>query len=133
MILDHIALATKDLEKAIEVWENLGLTSEGDIEEIKDQQVRTAFFPINEEAMLELVSPIEKSGPIQKFIEKKGEGIHHICFKVDDIKAKSDELKEKGFQLLYSEPVVGAHDCLINFIHPKTANGVLIELSQKRK
>ena len=130
-ILDHVAIAVKDLEKSIQVYEDLGLNFTDDREVVESQGVQTAFAAMDENAHLELLTPFGESGPIHKYLEKKGEGIHHLCFKVPDIEAKCNELKEKGYVFLNESPVVGAHNCLVNFMHPKSTGGVLIELSQK--
>lgn len=130
-ILDHVAIAVKDLEKSIQVYEDLGLSFTDDREVVESQGVRTAFAAMDENAHLELLTPFGESGPIHKYLEKKGEGIHHLCFKVPDIEAKCNELKDKGYIFLNEKPVAGAHNCLVNFMHPKSTGGVLIELSQK--
>jgi len=76
--------------------------------------------------------PINNEGPIQKFIDKNGEGIHHLCFSVEDVVLKGRELRDKGYKLIYEHPQPGANNCLVNFIHPKSTGGVLIEISQKK-
>ncbi|MCO4793113.1 MAG: methylmalonyl-CoA epimerase [Bacteriovoracaceae bacterium] len=131
VVLDHVAIAVGDLDQAIKTWEELGLEFEPEREVVKEQGVETAFAQIDTNAHLELLSPHGESGPIHKYIEKKGEGIHHLCFKVPDVKLKSEELKEKGFKLINETPVKGAGNCLVNFIHPKSTGGVLVEISQK--
>jgi methylmalonyl-CoA/ethylmalonyl-CoA epimerase len=132
-LLDHVAVVVKDLTKAKELWANIGLNFSEEEEVVESQGVKTAFASMDHNAHLELLCPHGESGPIHKFIEKKGEGIHHLCFKVPDVVAKCNELKEKGFVLINAEPVPGAGGCLVNFIHPKSTGGVLIELSQKPK
>ncbi len=132
-LLDHVAVVVKDLSKAKELWANIGLNFDSEEEVVESQGVTTAFAPMDNNAHLELLCPYGESGPIHKFLEKKGEGIHHLCFKVPNVKAKCDELKEKGFILINEEPVLGAGGCMVNFIHPKSTGGVLIELSQKPK
>ncbi len=128
--LDHIAIAVEDLDKAEKMYEDFGL-SFNHREVVADQQVHTSFAHIDENAHLELLMPIDGEGPIAKFIEKKGTGIHHMCYRVPDVDKKSRELKDKGYILLYEEPRAGANNCLVNFIHPKSTGGVLIEISQK--
>jgi methylmalonyl-CoA/ethylmalonyl-CoA epimerase len=130
--LDHVAIAVSDLDKTQKIYEDLGFTF-GERETVEDQKVITAFANVDTNAHLELLSPIGNEGPIQKFLDKNGPGIHHLCFRVEDIVKKSEELTSKGYRLLYEAPRVGAGNCLVNFIHPKTADGVLIELSQKLK
>ena len=129
--LDHVALAVTDLDKAQGIYEALGLVFNQHREEVKSEKVITAFASIDEHAHLELLKSTDDDGPIAKFIQKKGEGIHHLCFRVSDIVGKQQELSEQGFKFVYQAPVKGANNCLVNFIHPKSANGVLIELSQK--
>lgn len=130
--LDHVAVAVSNLEKAVKVYEMLGLTFEAKREVVEREGVKTAFAPLNTQgaAHLELLWPLNDKSKIHEFIQKRGEGIHHLCFKVEDIKAKCEELKASGFTLIYSSPMPGARGCLVNFIHPKSTGGVLIELSQ---
>lgn len=130
--LDHVAVVVKDLDQAIAIYEDLGLNFLPEREVVEKQGVTTAFAPMDTHAQLELLTPYGEDGPIHKFIEKKGEGIHHLCFKVADVQKKTDELKAKGYKLIHDQPVDGAHHCLVNFIHPKSTNGVLIEISQKK-
>ena len=132
LYLDHIAIAVKDLGSRIKVYEDIGFSFDDKREIVESQKVVTAFAHVDEHAHIELLMPQNNEGPIQKFIEKNGEGIHHLCFRVDDVEAKSIELAEKGYQLIYDRPQVGANNCLINFLHPKSTGGVLIELSQKQ-
>lgn len=128
--LDHVAIAVSDLDRAQKVYEDLGLTFNAEREVVESQKVTTSFALINEMAHIELVCPLNKEGPIQKFIEKNGEGIHHLCFKVSDVLKKSEEMKALGHKLVYEDPIIGANNCLVNFIHPKSTGGVLIEISQ---
>ena len=127
--LDHVAIAVSNLDRAQKVWEDLGLTFNPEREEVPSQKVTTAFAHIDEHAHIELVCPINGEGPIQKFIEKNGEGIHHMSFKVLDVEKKTEELKQLGYSMIYDKPVVGANNCLVNFIHPKSTGGVLIEIA----
>ncbi|MBN7798811.1 methylmalonyl-CoA epimerase [Parahaliea mediterranea] len=127
--LDHIAIAVPDFDKAIKRFmEDFGLEFEG-AEDVEAAQTSTAFFPLPPTS-IELVHPLEGRGPIAKYLEKKGGGLHHICFRSDDIEADVARLKEKGYQFLSETPNPGAHDCLTIFIHPKCCDGVLIELNQ---
>jgi methylmalonyl-CoA epimerase len=130
--LDHIAVATKDLEKSVEIFSKLGFNFSKEREVVEEQKVTTAFAKIDTRANLELLEPLNQDGPIQKYIEKKGEGIHHLCFGVKDIKATEEKLKKEGFIFIYEAPKIGAHNCLVNFIHPKSTGGILIEVSQKQ-
>ena len=131
--LDHVAVAVKDLDKGIAIYNDLGLNFHEARETVKEQGVITAFASIDENAHLELLAPIDDEGTIANFIKKNGEGIHHICFRVENVAQKSEDLIKKGYRLIYPEPVRGANNCLVNFIHPKSTGGVLIELSEKKE
>lgn len=131
--LDHVAIAVSNLDHAQKIWEDIGITFSSTREEVPSQQVTTAFAHIDEHAHLELVCPINSAGPIQKFIEKNGEGIHHMSFKVPDVALKTKELVAMGYRMIYEVPVVGANNCLVNFIHPKSTGGVLVEISSTSK
>jgi len=125
--IEHIGIAVKNLDESIKFYENvLGLKCYA-VEEVKDQKVKTAFFQIGE-TKIELLESTGNDGPISKFIEKKGEGIHHIAFKTNDIKSSLKELEEKKILLIDEHPRKGAEGLNIAFLHPKAANGVLIEL-----
>ena len=131
--IDHIGIAVEDLEKSINIYKTLTGKAPEHLEEIKSEQVKTAFFSIGE-ANIELLEATSSESPIAKFIEKQGRGgIHHICFEVDDIQAKLDELKSAGIRLIHEQPKLGAHDKLVAFVHPKDTGGVLIELSQAKR
>ncbi len=130
-ILDHVAIAVKDLESSVRMYTELGLSFAADREVVEEQKVKTAFAHIDVNAHIELLEPTSEQSAIHKFIEKNGPGIHHLCFKVKDVKAKQTDLISKGFRFIYPEPKVGAGNCLVNFIHPKSTGGVLIEISQK--
>lgn len=130
-VLDHIAIAVKKIDTAKKIYEDLGLVFSSEIEEVKEQKVFTAFASVDANAHIELLEPTSEESTIHKFIESKGEGIHHLCFKVPDVRAKTKELTEKGYRFIYPEPKIGAGGCLVNFMHPKSTGGVLIELSEK--
>lgn len=130
-VLDHIAIAVKNISQTKKVYEDLGMTFAPEIEEVEDQKVFTAFAQIDENAHIELLEPTSEESTIHKFIQTKGEGIHHLCFKVPDVRAKTAELTEKGYRFIYPEPRIGAGGCLVNFIHPKSTGGVLVEISQR--
>lgn len=130
-VLDHIAIAVSDLEESVKTYEALGLKFASEREVVEEQKVKTAFAAIDQNGHIELLEPTEDDSNIAKFIQKKGPGIHHICFKVPDVINKTNELTEKGFKFIYDEPQKGAGNCLVNFIHPKSTGGVLIEISQK--
>lgn len=129
--LDHIAIAVKDIEKSVKTFETLGLKFSAQREVVESQGVKTAFAPIDQHAHLELLEPISSGSTIQKFLDQKGEGIHHFCMRVEDIYQTQKELEEQGMKLIYEKPFLGAGNCMVNFIHPKTAHGCLIEISQK--
>ncbi|MEH6603993.1 MAG: methylmalonyl-CoA epimerase [Pseudomonadales bacterium] len=127
--LDHIAIAVPDLDRAIKRFmDDFGIPFKGS-EDVESAKTSTAFFPI-EGTSIELVHPLRGEGPIAKYLEKKGGGLHHICFRTDDIESDVAHLKTKGYQFLSEQPSPGAHDCMVIFIHPKSTEGVLIELSQ---
>jgi methylmalonyl-CoA epimerase len=126
--LDHIGIAVKSLD-ASKIYEALGLTIDH-VETVATQGVRTAFLSAGD-ANIELLEPASADSTVAKFIEKRGEGIHHICFRVDDIEAHLAHLKSLGYRLINESPVPGAHGCRVAFLHPAAGNGVLIELSEK--
>jgi methylmalonyl-CoA/ethylmalonyl-CoA epimerase len=127
--IEHIGIAVKSLEEAIPFWENkLGLKCYN-IEEVKEQKVKTAFFQIGQ-SKIELLESTDPEGPIGKFIEKKGEGIHHIAFAVKNIQDNLDELNEKEVHLIDKTPRQGAEGLSIAFLHPKSTHGVLLELCE---
>lgn len=128
--LDHVAIAVSDLDRAQKIYEGLGLTFSPGREKVESEKVITAFAHIDTHAHIELVAPLNEEGPIQNFINKKGEGIHHLCFKVPDVLKKSEELLKLGHTLIYEKPIIGANNCLVNFVHPKSTGGVLIEISE---
>jgi methylmalonyl-CoA/ethylmalonyl-CoA epimerase len=128
--VEHIGIAVKDLAKAEETYAKLLGSSSYKREAVEREGVITSFFQVgpNKVELLESTSP---DGPIAKAIEKRGEGLHHIAFEVADIRKEMERLKAEGFQLLSEEPKMGADNKLVCFVHPKSANGVLIELTQE--
>ncbi len=128
--IEHIGIAVKDLEKSNKLFEKLFGTRHYKVEEVASEGVKTSFFKVGPNK-IELLEPTKEDGPIGKFLAKKGEGIHHIAFAVEDITAEIARLKEEGFIVLNEEPKKGADNKLVAFLHPKTANGVLIELCQE--
>ena len=129
MKIDHIGIATERLEDAAAVWQNaLGLQLDS-TEEVATQGVRVAMFSLGE-SHIELLEPLTSNSPVGKFLEKRGPGIHHIAVQVDDIREALASLKAKGLRLIDEVPRVGAGNCLVAFIHPAAANGVLLELVQ---
>lgn len=128
----HIGIAVKSLEKTLPFYtEQLGLRLVGS-EVVESEQVKVAFLAIGE-SRIELLEPLGEDSPIAKFIEKRGEGIHHIALDVDDVTSRLQQLKEQGVPLIHETPKAGAHDALIGFLHPKAAGGVLYELCQYPK
>ena len=129
--LDHIGIAVRSMETA-RIYEALGLRVEH-TEVVETQKVKTAFISIGGKATIELLEATAEDSPIAKHIEKRGEGIHHICFRVDDIDAELVKLKAQGFRLVNEQAVPGAHGCRVAFLHPSAGSGVLIELSEKKE
>ena len=125
--VEHIGIAVKSLSASIPVFEKLLNSSCYKIETVESERVNTAFFQTGE-TKIELLESQEIDGVIAKFIEKKGEGIHHIAFEVDDIEKEMERLKKEGFALLNEKPKEGADNKLICFLHPKHTNGLLVEL-----
>ena len=129
--LDHIAISVENLEQSVKTYEALGLKFDDKIEVVKEQAVTTAFAHVDDRAHIELLEPYGEDGPIHQSIKKRGAGLHHLCFRVKDVEQKANDLREHGFKLLYEKAKVGAGNCLVNFIHPKSTGGVLVEISQK--
>jgi methylmalonyl-CoA/ethylmalonyl-CoA epimerase len=130
--LTHIGIAVKDLKKSSDVFTKLFGMNEGHTEEVSEQKVRATFFKIGEGG-IELLEPTSPDSTIAKFIEKRGEGVHHLSFEVDDIDAELARLKREGFQLIDEKPRIGADGYRIAFVHPKSTNGVLVEISERIK
>lgn len=127
--LDHIAVAVPDLEKAIKRFmDDFGLTFDG-TEDVADARTSTAFFPLPP-TQIELVHPLNGEGPIAAYLEKRGGGLHHLCFRSDNIVEDVERLKAKGYRFLSDSPSPGAHGSQVIFIHPKSCDGVLIEINQ---
>jgi methylmalonyl-CoA/ethylmalonyl-CoA epimerase len=130
--VEHIGIAVKSFETSVPLFEKLLNTSCYKTEMVESENVNTAFL-LQGETKIELLESTTADGIIAKFIEKKGEGIHHIAFDVDDIEAEMERMKKEGFVLLNDKPKKGADNKLVCFLHPKTANGILIELCQSAK
>jgi methylmalonyl-CoA/ethylmalonyl-CoA epimerase len=130
--IEHIGIAVKDLNNSNELFKKLFGQAHYKTEEVQTEGVNTSFFQIGENK-IELLVATSPDSPIAKFIEKKGEGIHHIAFDVADIRAEMKRLESEGFVLLNQEPKPGADNKLVCFLHPKGTNGVLIELCQERR
>ena len=129
--IEHIGIAVNSLEEAIPFYENmLGLKCYA-VEEVADQKVKTAFFMVGE-TKIELLESTEPEGPIGKFIEKKGQGIHHLAFAADDVDESLSELEEKGVRLIDKKARKGAEGLNIGFLHPKSTMGVLTEICGKK-
>jgi methylmalonyl-CoA/ethylmalonyl-CoA epimerase len=130
--IEHLGIAVKDLEASKLLFEKLLNTPCYKEEKVDSEKVTTAFFR-NGPNKIELLAPIGGEGPIQKYLDKKGEGIHHIAIAVDDIYKEKERLENEGFVCLNDEPKEGADDKLICFFHPKSTNGVLIELCMDKQ
>lgn len=128
--IDHLGIAVNKIEDGKKFWTDvLGLEFEGS-ETVAEQKVTTAFFPVGE-SEVELLESTAPDGPIAKYIEKRGEGIQHIAFRVENIEAALEELKAKGIRLIDEKPRKGAGGAKIAFLHPKATNGVLVELCER--
>jgi methylmalonyl-CoA/ethylmalonyl-CoA epimerase len=127
--IDHLAIVVHNIEEALQVYEGaLGLELT-DVEEVPEQAVRIAFLPVGE-SEIELVEPLSTGSGVAKFLEKRGEGLHHVCFEVEDIEAALQDLADKGIRPINQQPRQGAHG-RVAFLHPKSTHGVLIELIEK--
>ena len=127
--LDHVAIAVENLDEAIQRFvEAFGLRIEGR-EDIESEQTTAAFLPLPG-TRIELVAPLEGAGPIAKSLSKRGPGVHHLCFRTDDIESDMKRLAEKGYQFTSDTPRDGAHGTKVVFIHPRSTGGVLIELAE---
>ena len=128
--IDHIAIAVSDLNQEIEVYKNIpGFEFHG-TEVVEEQKVTVAFFKVGD-VFIELLEPLSDDSPISKFIEKRGGGLNHVAYEVENIETGISSLKEKGIRMLNEEPKKGAHNAKIAFVHPKSFSGVLTELKEK--
>jgi methylmalonyl-CoA epimerase len=131
MKINHLGIATKEIDKALKFWQDaLGLDHVHS-EVVEDQKVRVAMLPIGE-TNIELLEPTSEDSPISKFLEKRGGGIHHIAVEVEDIVESLEKLKAEGMRLIDESPRIGAEGCLVAFVHPKSTDGVLLELVQMK-
>ena len=130
--IEHIGIVVKNLSLSVPLFEKLLSSKCYKTETVATEKVNTAFFKTGE-TKVELLESTDSNGVVSKFIDKRGEGIHHIAFEVNDIKAEMNRLKNEGFILLNEEPKKGADNKLVCFLHPKTTNGILIELCQEIK
>ena len=129
--LDHIGIAVRSIEEGSVFYKALGFSAPH-VEVVPTEKVRVGMFEMSNEARVELLEPTVPDSPVGRFIEKNGPGIHHVCYRVKDIRNVLKRLEEAGVRLINREPVPGAHNCLIAFVHPKSAGGVLVELSEPR-
>ncbi len=128
--IDHIGIAVASIEESLKFWEqSLGIKCTG-IEEVAEQKVKTAFLPLGE-TEIELLQATDPESPVAKFIEKKGEGIHHLAIRVENLEEALEKMKALGLKLIDEKPRYGAGGARIAFVHPKTAGGVLLELSER--
>lgn len=130
--IEHIGIAVKDLQKSNELFSKLFGKDHYKIEKVESEHVATSFFMLGE-TKIELLEASSPDSAIAKFIEKKGEGIHHIAYAVDDVVEEMQRLENEGFEILNKEPKKGADNKLICFLHPKSTNGILVELCQEIK
>jgi methylmalonyl-CoA epimerase len=131
MKLDHIGIATEKLADSLAIWqEALGLEVDS-AEEVREQGVRVVMLPLGD-THVELLEPLNADSPVGKFLTKRGPGIHHLAIEVKDIRKSLAQLAQKGVRLIDQEPRIGAGGCLVAFIHPSSANGVLLELVQRQ-
>jgi methylmalonyl-CoA/ethylmalonyl-CoA epimerase len=128
--VDHIGIAVKSLAQSSKLYELLGLESAG-TEEVAEQKVKVAFFPLGD-TEIELLESTSPDGPIAKYIEKNGEGLQHLALRVDNLEATLAELKGKGIRLIDEKPRYGAGGARIAFVHPKSTGGILLELSERK-
>jgi len=127
--VSHIGIAVKDLEEAVKFYEKLGLKVDS-VEEVPSQKVRVAFIQIGE-VRIELLEATSEESPIAKYIEKRGEGIHHLALETDNLRDSLKKTQEQGIRLIDKEPRKGAHNANIAFVHPKSSHGVLLELCEE--
>ena len=128
--VDHIGIAVGSIENALAFWEKaLGIRCTG-VEEVQEQKVKTAFLPLGD-TEVELLEGTSEESPVSKFIAAKGEGIHHLAIRVENLEAALEELKAKGVRLIDEKPRMGAGGAKIAFVHPKASGGVLLELSER--
>jgi len=127
--LAHVGIAVQDLAGGAALWERLGLPQESS-EDVHSARTRVSFHPVGE-TQVELLEGMGEDSPVSRFLAKKGPGVHHLCFAVDDIRAEMARLRGAGFRLLSEEPQPGAHGTLVVFLHPGDTAGVLVELNQE--
>ncbi len=129
-VVDHIGIAVKSIDEALVFWQSsLGIQCTG-VEEVAEQKVKTAFLPLGD-TEVELLEATSEESPVAKFIEKKGEGIHHLAIRVENLEKALEEMKAKGIKLIDETPRYGAGGARIAFVHPKSTGGILLELSER--
>lgn len=129
--INHIGIAVKDLKESMKMYSSIFQVEDFHIESVEEQKVNVASFKVGD-VLIELTEAMDETSPIYKFIEKRGEGIHHIAFESDGVQSDLDRLKSQNINLINESPRDGAHDMLIAFLHPKSTGGVLMELCQKK-
>ncbi|ACZ18527.1 methylmalonyl-CoA epimerase [Thermanaerovibrio acidaminovorans] len=129
-VVDHIGIAVRSIDESLKFWQDvIGIECHG-VEEVAEQKVKTAFLPLGD-TEIELLEGTSEDSPVSKFIEAKGEGIHHIAIRVPNIEEALEELKAKGVRLIDEKPRMGAGGAKIAFVHPKASGGVLLEISER--
>ncbi|MFY9554277.1 MAG: methylmalonyl-CoA epimerase [Blastocatellia bacterium] len=132
MKIDHLGIAVRSISDSLVFYrEGLGLEL-AEVETVNDQGVRVGLLPVGE-SRIELLEPLSEETPVGRFIARRGEGLHHICYEVDDLRSKLDELRSRGLRLLEGYPRRGAEGKLVAFLHPASAHGVLVELVEKAR
>ena len=131
--ISHIGIAVRNLEESLRAWERVFDLKPGIVEEVRERGVKLAVMKLDKGTDLELIAPVGEESPVKKFLEKRGEGIHHFCFLVDDIEQAVKDLKTRGIRFVQDAVQKGAEGSRIIFIHPGNMNGVLIELKEERK
>mgnify|MGYP002637666687 FL=1 len=129
--IEHLGIAVENIEESIKIYEALLGTTCYKVEAVESEGVKTAFLQIGE-SKIELLEATNPESPIAKFLSKKGKGIHHIAFDTDDIVSEIERLKNEGFELIHQTPKDGADNKIIAFLHPKSTDGILVELCQER-
>lgn len=130
--LDHIGIAVRSLTEGKSFYEALGMSNMV-VETVASEKVKVGFFTLKNGSRIELLEPTDEDSPVAKFLQKRGPGIHHICLRVQNIREVMKHLKTKGIKILSEEPKKGAHNCLVAFVHPASAGGVLVELSEEEQ
>ena len=127
---DHVGVAVAGIDEAYPFWQALGWAKDAHPEVVEGQKVKVAMLPLQNQSQVELLEPTSQESPVQKFMDKRGPGIHHICFRVKNIVQTLEKLKKSGVKLINDKPVPGAHNRLVAFVHPASTGGILVELSQ---